>query len=545
MLFTRTIRRKMMTLLALVLVMLITVSLGGISGLASYRRLVKDLNSRLTDWPHSVDLCAALSKVSDVLPPLDRSERAGPLSPELLTEVGADFPFAGTARTEPPRPFLSAADQEMLGRNIENVSLELREYLLKLDALPNTDDFNGRRKFADPVLGQISAGLARLGDLQAGLRDPEHSDAAALTMRLEIGELYNLFERLPNQSQGLRKTLKDASDAYGAGFRLIGWSTVIVVALFFGLWRYAYSGIFSPLKKLHQGASRVAQGDFDYRLRLGTHDEMAELADSFNKMTARFQEITRNLDAQVRERSKQLVRSERLAGIGFLAAGVAHEINNPLSAIAMAAESMQSRIPEPCSESERSEAEVCQQYLGMIQREAFRCQQITARLLNFARGDGTTRTQSELVSLIDEVLAMVQHMSKFRDRHIVFANQKPCYAEMNGPEIKQVALNIVANALESMEPGGTLRIELIEQTDHVIMSFADDGCGMTPAVIDNLFEPFFTRRKDGKGTGLGMSISHRIVSDHGGTIEVSSAGPGLGTTFRVHLPRRAAAAEAA
>jgi signal transduction histidine kinase len=262
-------------------------------------------------------------------------------------------------------------------------------------------------------------------------------------------------------------------------------------------------------------------------------------------MTSRFQEITRNLDLQVRERSRQLVRSERLAGIGFLAAGVAHEINNPLSAIAMASESLEGRIPKAADDAEKSDAEVCHQYLQMIQRESFRCQQITARLLNFARGETAVRSPTELASLISEVLAMVQHMSKFRDRHIVFEPSRACYAEINGPEIKQVALNIVANALESMEPGGTLRIDLIEETDQVILSFADDGCGMTPTVIDNLFEPFFTQRKDGKGTGLGMSISHRIVSDHGGTIEVTSAGPGLGTTFRVHLPRQAAKAQTA
>ena len=82
-------------------------------------------------------------------------------------------------------------------------------------------------------------------------------------------------------------------------------------------------------------------------------------------------------------------------------------------------------------------------------------------------------------------------------------------------------------------------------TDHAVLTFEDDGCGMTPEVLENLFEPFFTRRKDGKGTGLGMSISHRIVTDHGGTIEAFSDGPGCGSKFRIHLPRNAQRQEAA
>jgi signal transduction histidine kinase len=99
--------------------------------------------------------------------------------------------------------------------------------------------------------------------------------------------------------------------------------------------------------------------------------------------------------------------------------------------------------------------------------------------------------------------------------------------------------NLVANALEAMEGQGLLKIDLEERTDEIILSFRDNGCGMTPYVLENLFEPFCTERKSGKGTGLGLSISHRIVSEHGGRIEAVSDGPGAGSCFRVHLPRKA------
>jgi signal transduction histidine kinase len=318
-------------------------------------------------------------------------------------------------------------------------------------------------------------------------------------------------------------------------------ASTIVVLLFLGLVRYGYKWIFAPLRKLHQGASRVALGDFEYRLTLNSNDEMAELAESFNKMTERFQATTKDLDRKVRERSKQLVRSERLAGIGFLAAGVAHEINNPLQAMGMAAESLANRMGELLEEASEDDKSIVNTYLNMIQSEAGRCQQITRKLLDFARGqDNSTRTRVDVTQIIREVLSMVHHMSKFQDRKIIFAQERPCFAEANGPEIKQVVLNLVSNALESMNANGTLKVSLREEMGQIVLSFTDDGCGMTKDIIDNLFEPFFTQRRDGKGTGLGLSISQRIIGDHGGTIEAKSDGPGMGSTFVVHLPRRVA-----
>jgi signal transduction histidine kinase len=136
---------------------------------------------------------------------------------------------------------------------------------------------------------------------------------------------------------------------------------------------------------------------------------------------------------------------------------------------------------------------------------------------------------------------MVGHMSRFRGYDIVFDDSRSVYLEVSGSEIKQVVLNMVANALEAMEGTGRLEIALIERADEVLMTFKDNGCGMTPHVLENLFEPFFTEKKSGRGTGLGLSISHRIVTDHGGRIEARSDGPGCGSTFAIHLPRRVAA----
>ena len=207
----------------------------------------------------------------------------------------------------------------------------------------------------------------------------------------------------------------------------------------------------------------------------------------------------------------------------------------------MAAESLQDRLTRNPPESETEDAAIIPRYLAMIQREASHCQQITAKLLDFARGQQEARFRNDLALIVSEVLTMVQHLSKFRDRNIEFSRTQPCHLEINRAEITQVVLNIVANALESMEAGGTLRIDLNEETDQVILTFRDDGCGMTKEIIENLFDPFFTHGKNGQGTGLGMAICQRIIGDHSGTIEAASPGPGEGSTFYVHLPRKAAA----
>jgi signal transduction histidine kinase len=508
----------MMGGLALVLVMLVILALSGISGLSSYRNAVRDLDFSINKAPRSADLSAAIGRLFEPL--LYRM-------PE--TEAGArDL-------------------QAIVERLLAETRKWQAEFRHRLDTLPPARSYVANGPLTVQLLNQIDHELDQVAALAPALVHAGHDDRAGVLSEIQraIARAQAIALRIPDYQDGLNDTLIRARDEYRSRFWLVCGSSAVVMFLFLGLARSGYVGIFAPLRRLHQGACRVAQGDFDYRLELPSNDEMGELADSFNQMTARFQEIAGDLDRQVRERSKQLVRSERLAGIGFLAAGVAHEINNPLSAISMAAESLQDRMDELLAGAPSDETAVVRQYLAMMQSEAERCQQITQRLLHFARGQETPRVRTDITGVVGEVLTLVRHMGRFRDRRVEFNQRQPCWLEGNGPELKQVVLNIVANALEAMEPGGTLGIRIVEQTDHVVLEFQDDGCGMTPDVIENLFEPFFTQRKDGKGTGLGMAISHRIVQDHGGAIEAASDGPGCGSTFRVRLPRRAAQALAA
>jgi two-component system NtrC family sensor kinase len=324
---------------------------------------------------------------------------------------------------------------------------------------------------------------------------------------------------------------------------IVGVTSILSIVLMAGLLRFYYNWVFNPLRDLLLGVNRLAKGEFDQRINVNSGDEMQDLAAAFNDMTGRLNELYRNLAQQVNERSRQLVRSERLASVGFLAAGVAHEINNPLASIAFCSEALEARMSELLSRGaavrEGSHAEVVLKYLKMIQQEAFRCKEITQKLLEFSRSAERRREATDLGELIQSVLDITRHLQNHKGKRIVFDPSVRVTAWVNSQEIKSVVLNLVVNSLDSMEDGGTLTIGMRARDGLAEMTFGDTGCGMTAEVLENIFEPFFTRSRTGKGTGLGLTISHRIVTGHGGEIEAASPGPNQGSTFTVRLPVQA------
>jgi len=247
-----------------------------------------------------------------------------------------------------------------------------------------------------------------------------------------------------------------------------------------------------------------------------------------------------DLDRQVRERTKQVVRSEQLASVGFLAAGVAHEINNPLASIVICGDALESRLSELLDQADSSHAaewDVIRSYLQMIQNEAFRCKQITEKLLDFSRMGDSERLRADLREIVAGVVEMLRHLNKYQDKHLVLRDGEPVVAEVCPQEIKQVVLNLITNGLDSVEPGGTVNVAVTADCDQAKIVVEDNGCGMTEDIIQHLFEPFFTRR-GGEGIGLGLSITYRIVEEHHGQIVAHSDGLGRGSTFTVTLPLR-------
>ncbi len=345
----------------------------------------------------------------------------------------------------------------------------------------------------------------------------------------------------------------ELSDVIESAKQLHKYSMIVVIStgavgvlLMLCLLTSFYRWVFDPVRELQQGARRLGGGDFDHPIELHSGDEMEDLAAAFNTMTGQLREIYRDLERQVNERSRQLVRSERLASVGFLAAGVAHEINNPLQAITLYSGALDARLNELARKrpADAQDFEVLCRYLKTILEEAFRCKRITERLLEFSRGGDSKREQVELCGLVEAVLQVARPLQSARGKEIVFSNPGKVWAWVNSDEMKSVVLNLVVNALDSMDESGTLTIEVVPKMGEVELSFRDTGCGMTAEVLENIFEPFYTQSRSGKGTGLGLTISHRIVAQHGGAIEAASAGPDRGSTFTVRLPLQPEAAAA-
>jgi signal transduction histidine kinase len=279
-------------------------------------------------------------------------------------------------------------------------------------------------------------------------------------------------------------------------------------------------------------------------------EEFARLADDFNHMAAELDEFYQELEAKVAAKSKELVRSERLASVGYLAAGVAHEINNPIGIIAGYAEyalaelkqRVGNRVPDP-GEVEKT--------LQIICEEAFRCKEITSKLLSLAKPGDAARKPVNLADVAAGVASMVGGVKPFRDRRLSVRadadDRSKLVVSAVEAEMKQVILNLALNALEAVpRQTGEVRMHVARRGNWVELTVIDNGKGMTPQTLERIFEPFYTDKRgtgaspaEGgrrSGTGLGLSITHAIIEAHGGKIAAHSDGPGRGSRFIVRLP---------
>jgi two-component system NtrC family sensor kinase len=517
-------------------------------------------------WPIRVKLIAGLSLVVGMMLTLMGGSIFGlhsfhdsnlTLVDQLRELGGATQLFERVVKLEPPRPDEPATDLALheSARSARAALLVYFEQLKENARRGNrADDGLDAAELAFDVDADLTAILA---DIEPGSDVPFvlpgtqgylqlKKEAAAKHARMpdRLADLGVRIHRVNLWVMKLPKMLHDdfyeilqASKKQYEVARVIVWtSALLVLAMLCGLTALLHRWIVFPIRLLERGVRRVARGAFDDRIILNTGDEMQALAEAFNDMTGRLRVMYGDLERQVEERSRQLVRSERLAGVGFLAAGVAHEINNPLASIAFCSEALENRLRPLLDPADAGDPKVVRQYVRMIQEEAFRCKAITEKLLDFSRVGDIQRVRTDLAGLIQNVVEMVRHIGKYRNKTISFIPRQAVLADVDPQEIKQVVLNLVVNALESMAAGGTLRIDLRLAEGKAEMTFADDGCGMPPEILENIFEPFFTKRKGGKGTGLGLSITNRIVSQHHGEIHAASPGEGMGATFTVRLP---------
>ncbi len=396
--------------------------------------------------------------------------------------------------------------------------------------------------------------LATADDIEASLKavrfiasEPDEVLTNSPYLRLALEELAVTVQDLPTHLLERTEDFRDEMrNRYRALMVTIFCSSSIALVIVAGSFFFFRNSVVQPFKVLLSGSRLIAQGQFDHRIHLKSQDELSELGGALNKMTDAFVSIRDNLNETVQQRTREVVRSEQLASVGFLAAGVAHEINNPLASIAWSAEALEARLHEilHCSTASTSaqaydpeQLDVLRKYLKRIQDEAFRCKGITERLLDFSRlGESQRKQPTDIHESLNDVIALVKHLGQYRNKTIDFEGSEGVWAWVSPTEFKQVVLNLLTNSLDACDEGGLVRVSLRADHEKFTVVVTDNGCGMTPEVMTHLFEPFFTRRRDGRGTGLGLSITYRIVEDHGGSLVPSSAGIDQGSTFTLTMP---------
>ena len=302
--------------------------------------------------------------------------------------------------------------------------------------------------------------------------------------------------------------------------------------------------IAKPILRLRSISQAVAAGDLDQNTGFERADEIGELASAFDTMTLRLRErtaeaarlyaetIDRNkeladINARLQTTQAQLVQSEKLASVGQLTAGIVHDVKNPLAVIKGLAEELHEEVGiDPSTRAQ----------LATIRDSAGRASNIVTDLLKFARQSTPEMQRRDMRETVQSSLRLTEYLTrKGKVEAIVDLPDQPVMVTYDAQQIEQVLINLFNNAVQAMEHGGSLRINLSRAKGVIAIAVQDTGMGIPKQNITRIFDPFFTTKPEGEGTGLGLSVSFGIISRHGGTIEVESE-LGWGTTFTVLLP---------
>jgi two-component system NtrC family sensor kinase len=311
----------------------------------------------------------------------------------------------------------------------------------------------------------------------------------------------------------------------------------LLIILYFSTTR-----IIKPLQHMVAATHQIADGDLNHKVKIHSKDEIGELASAFNQMTERLKAANKELvdwgttlEKKVEDRTRelvemqaQLIQSEKLASLGKLAAGIAHEINNPLGGVLIYTHLLLEDTDKDSSQYEN---------LKKIVKETTRCKNIVKGLLEFSRPKEPEMVPTDIHEALNRALGIFEPQALFQNIKVQKEFSEIPRIIADSSQLQQVFTNIIANAAEAMAGNGvlTIRTSLEKQTDRIKIELSDTGHGIKPENMTRLFEPFFTTKEVGKGTGLGLAISYGIVQKHQGSIEARSE-IGKGTTFTVILP---------
>ena len=402
---------------------------------------------------------------------------------------------------------------------------------------------------ARPRIFTDSEGKRMLGTTAVILNEPScsnggcHAHAESQSM---LGVL-DIVYPLDKIEQDIRKST----------FTIIGLALGFVIAVALLVTLLVNRFVYLPLRDLEAGAGRLAAGDLEQTIPVRSEDEFGQLAASFNSMTgalrksrAELQEWGSTLEEKVEEATRALqlahaetARGEKLASVGLLAAGIAHELNNPLTGVLTFSHLVRKQMPAGSAEAED---------LDLVIQETKRCAAIIRRLLDFAREKTPEKKFSDINELMSETARLIEQSAQLEDIDIIMDLDEDLPAIWIDEDlIRQVFMNVLVNAQHAIEGKGSITIRTRYCPEYrpaeagagivpmVRVTVTDTGCGIAEADLQRIFDPFFTTKGVGKGTGLGLSVSHGTVRAHGGEFEVEST-VGEGSRFRIYLPVGAA-----
>jgi two-component system NtrC family sensor kinase len=330
--------------------------------------------------------------------------------------------------------------------------------------------------------------------------------------------------------------------------RLVAYTLFAMLSIAGLSWVFVWKVVHEPIKTLKAGTHRLAAGDLGHQIDVHANDELGELAHDFNVMSRELESAneqvlqwTKTLEDRVEKKTSELKRAhdhvlhvEKMASIGKMAAVVAHEINNPLAGILTYSKLLRKWLDRGDIIDRKEESAQC---LDLIASESKRCGELVKNLLTFSRTSPLNLQPTVIDDVIERSLLLIQHKLEMNGVQVqtTLADLPPIMAD--AAQIEQVLLVLIVNAADAMPKGGNLWITTSALPDghEAHIQIRDDGCGIAPDVLSQIFEPFLTTKDTGQGVGLGLAISRTIVERHRGRIEVQSE-QGRGSTFTVVLP---------
>ncbi len=421
-----------------------------------------------------------------------------------------------------------------LTEDLYNTILEMRRYEKNFLLYHNKESLESTKYYLGLARNSFSKKLSYSGkscarmeciQLEKGLEEYATLDMLKVAQannspgNAEQEEIRSVGKKLVDAAEIMLKSERGliANEAKNA----LRWPLVFMGAMFFlfitGA-RLIIKKVVRPLAKIEKATEKVALGDFSPISHVGSDESQVDhLIIAFNRMA-------RELEA----REEQIIHSRKVASLGTLVSGVAHELNNPINNIVLTVDSLVGK--RKISEERRSVL------LEDILTQALRASEIVKNLLEFSRAEISSYNELDLANLLRETIQLARnHMALSKVRlHEEIAEDLP---KINGNHqgLQQVFLNLVTNAVQAMPGGGDLTVHTTLGNDKIGVMVRDTGSGIAEEHLPHIFDPFFTTKDVGKGTGLGLSVSYGIIKKHGGQITVKSK-PGKGTTFTVVLP---------